>query len=92
MNIAADGILFMQDAGTDCVFNGQVIDQNTAYNLYGITFDISNCTGQDEVFNDSYFSGFATLDSTAVPEQLIFSAISNFIDPRVSMIGFLERL
>lgn len=92
MNIAADGTLFMQDAITNCVLNGQVID-DSSYNLYSIDFDISNCTGPDEVFNDSYFSGFATLDNTVVPEQLIFSAISNSsIEPRVSIVGVAERL
>lgn len=75
MNIAPDGVLFLQDATTGCVVNGQVRVITAAANLYDVVLHYDSCTGADERLNGSRFDGFAQLDDTDPPEALVIALI-----------------
>jgi hypothetical protein len=92
LDIAADGTIFKQDAGTGCTTNGQVTIIDSAFNVYDVEYEISSCVGQDIVFNGSTFTGLATLDDTSVPEQLIIAATGDVAGTTVSVVDIAERL
>ena len=92
LNIAADGTVFEQDAGTSCVTNGQVSIYNSAFNLYSIVFDLGNCMGQDATLNGSTFRGWATLDNTVAPEQLLIAADGDVGGNIVSIVELADRI
>ena len=71
LTVDDNGALFEQNAVTGCVLNGQISLIDGEFNVYGIDVDISDCTGLADVFNDSTFTGLATLDDTGNPEALI---------------------
>ena len=75
MSITPDGMLFLQDATSGCVVNGQVSVITAASNLYDIVLQYDSCTGADERLNGSRFDGFAQLDDTEAPETLVVAVI-----------------
>lgn len=91
-NIAANGVVFMQNPETGCVTNGRLGQWTTAFNLYAVEIDISNCTGENAMFNGSSFTGSATLDDTVTPEQFVLSMSGSVAEAGVSISGFYERL
>lgn len=62
LNIAGDGVVFLQNPDTGCVINGQVAIINPSYNAYDVRFSYSSCTGSNAVFNGATFQGLATYD------------------------------
>ena len=80
LSIAPDGLLYLQDATTGCVVNGQVTVITLASNLYDVVLQYDSCRGRDERLNGSRFDGFAQLDDTASPETLVIAAIGGVGD------------
>ncbi len=80
LSIAPDGLLFMQDATTGCVVNGQVTVITATSNLYNVVLQYDGCTGPDERLNGSRFDGYAQLDDTASPEALVIAMIGSVGD------------
>jgi hypothetical protein len=80
MSIAPDGMLFLQDATSGCVVNGQVSVITAASNLYDIVLQYDSCTGADERLNGSGFDGFAYLDDTEAPEAVVIAVIGGVGD------------
>lgn len=80
LSIAPDGLLYLQDAATGCVVNGEVTVITASSNLYNVVLQYDSCTGPDERLNGSRFDGFAQLDDTAPPEALVIAVIGGVGD------------
>ena len=91
-SIAADGLLFAQDATTGCVVNGNVGIYSPSFNIYPVTLLFESCTGPEEALNGSTFDGFAVLDNTETPEALIIAVIGAAGDTAVSLFERAERI
>jgi len=65
LNIASNGILFLQDPASGCVVNGQVSIINASYSAYSIRLSYSSCTGLDSALNGVTFTGLAACDAGA---------------------------
>jgi hypothetical protein len=77
LSISAGGVLFEQDAALGCVLNGQVSLVSATYNAYEVQFSVSNCNASNAILNGTTWSGIATLDNTASPEDLIFGMVGS---------------
>ncbi len=77
LSIASDGMIFLQDAVSGCVTNGQVSMTLSNANMYLYEYAIDNCTGADAIWNGSRFAGLAVLDDTISPDSLIFAMIGD---------------
>ena len=75
LNIASDGVIFVQDAVSGCVTNGQAGITLSNANIYFYEYGIDNCIGPDTIWNGSSFSGLAVLDNTFSPELLTIAVI-----------------
>ena len=75
LNIASDGVIFVQDAVSGCVTNGQASVTLSNANIYFYEYGIDNCIGPDAIWNGSSFSGLAVLDNTFSPELLTVAVI-----------------
>ena len=75
LNIASDGVIFVQDAVSGCVTNGQASITLSNANIYFYEYGIDNCIGPDAIWNGSSFSGLAVLDNTFSPELLTVAVI-----------------
>lgn len=67
-DVAADGMVFMQEAATACVTTGQIAVTDPPFNLYEVSLTISNCVGPFVPRNGTLFSGFVVLDDVINPE------------------------
>lgn len=92
LNIAANGVMFSQNAGTGCVVNGQVTVINAAYNAYDVSFIYGNCLGQEAILNGSTFTGLALLDNTTLPEEIGIAVTGDVAGVQVSLVLILERV
>ena len=92
LNVAGDGTMFSQNAGTGCVVNGQIAIINAAYNAYDVSFTYSNCDGQEAILNGSTFTGLALLDNTALPEEIGIAVTGDVAGVHVSSVLILERI
>jgi hypothetical protein len=92
LNVAGDGTMFSQNAGTGCVVNGQISIINAAYNAYDVSFTYSNCLGQEAILNGSTFTGLALLDNTEAPENLGMAVTGDVAGVDVSLILILDRI
>jgi hypothetical protein len=92
LSIAPDGLLFLQDATTGCVVNGQVTVITLASNLYSVVLRYDSCTGLDERLNGSRFDGYAQLDDTAPSETLVIAVIGGVGDLAVASFERAVRL
>lgn len=92
LNIAADGTLFSQNAGTGCVVDGRIAIINTAYNAYDVEFTYSSCLGQSAKLNGSTFTGLALLDNTMAPEQIGLAVTGDVAGVHDSIIVIFERI
>lgn len=90
MSIAADGIIFVQDAVTGCIVNGQVSIIDTAFTAYDIQYGISNCIGQDAFWNGSSFTGLAVLDNSS-PSSADFLPFALTGDVQGSLVSLFLR-
>lgn len=93
LSIASDGSIFVQDAVSGCVTNGQVaLTPPTSPNLYDFQYQIDNCIGQDAIWNGSSFGGLAVLDNTFSPELLTIAVIGDVGGVAISLVVEYERL
>lgn len=92
LSIAADGLLFAQDATTGCVVNGRVGIYSPSFNIYPLTLQYDGCTGPEAELNGSTFDGFAVLDDRDRPEALIVAVIGDVGDATVSLFERAARL
>lgn len=67
MEVAADGMVFLQEVATACVLTGQIAVLDPAYNLYDASLTINNCVGASIPRNGALFSGFVVLDDEENP-------------------------
>jgi hypothetical protein len=70
LNIAADGVLFIQDPDTGCVANGTVTLIDAAYDLYNVEFTFASCVAPADVLNGLHLTGLLTIDSTQMPNLM----------------------
>jgi hypothetical protein len=94
LSVDTIGSVFGQDAITGRVIDGQVTVINPEYNLYDVEWSEVCCVGGDTELVARVFSGFALLDNSVNPEQLII-AVSRPRDNSaayLSVISFVERL
>lgn len=92
LSIASDGEIFVQDALSGCVTNGQVGITVSFANMYFIDYGIDNCTGADAIWNGSSFSGLAFLDNTFSPEALEYAVIGEVGGVPVSVVVRNDRI
>ena len=92
LSIAADGLLFAQDATTGCVINGRIGIYSPSFNIYEVTLGYDSCTGAKAAFNGSVFAGFAALDDTAATASLIMATIGDVGNTATSWFERAERL
>lgn len=92
LNIASDGVIFVQDAVSDCVTNGQASITLSNANIYFYEYGIDNCIGPDAIWNGSSFSGLAVLDNTVSPELLIIAVIGEVGGVDISLVVENVRL
>ena len=92
LNIASDGVIFVQDAVSGCVTNGQARITLTNANIYFYEYGIDNCIGPDAIWNGSSFSGLAVLDDTLSPESLTVAVIGEVGGVAISLAVENERL
>jgi hypothetical protein len=91
VSLTSSGGLSWQDAGTGCVASGSVTVIDPTYNLYALEFTLANCQGVSAGLTGGQFTGFATLDDTASPQQLIMAAVGTSSGGRYSMTLNLSR-
>ena len=96
LRIDSSGILFEQDASNGCVLNGQVSVIDPSYNAYDLAFSVENCVGSYEKLNGTMWSGIATLDNTASPEELVYGLVGDVIVSgqtiKFSLVGRAPRI
>lgn len=93
LSIASDGVIFVQDAVSSCVTNGQMsLTFTTNANLYNVQYQIDNCIGPDAIWNGSSFAGLAVLDNTFSPESLTIAVIGDVGGVAISLVVENERL
>ncbi len=92
LNIASDGTIFVQDAVSECVINGQVRITVTFTNMYFYEYGIDNCMGPDTIWNGSNFSGLAVLDDRFSPEVLEFAVLGEVEGALVSVVAINDRI
>jgi hypothetical protein len=73
LNIAADGVLFLQDPDTLCVGNGTVTLIDAAYDLYNVELTFASCVAPADVLNGLHLTGLLTIDSTTVPNRVLLA-------------------
>jgi hypothetical protein len=71
VNVAGDGVLFLQDPTTGCVANGTVKVIDAAWDLYSVEFTFASCVPPSDVLNGVQFTGLLTIDSTATPNLML---------------------
>jgi hypothetical protein len=62
LDISADGRLFLQDAASDCVINGQVSVVDGRYSVYGVELTHSGCGGDFAGLNVVLYQGLVHYD------------------------------
>ncbi len=73
LNIAADGVLFIQDPDTQCAANGTVTLIDAAYDLYNVELTFASCVAPADVLNGLHLTGLLTIDSTSSPNLMILA-------------------
>lgn len=91
ISINSNGAVTWQDPLTGCVGNGTVSIINATYNAYRVRFDYANCKGPAAVLNGVQFSGLATLNTTASPQQIIAGVTGQAGGTTYSVVFTLNR-
>ena len=73
INVNGAGVVFSQEAATNCVINGQVSTINTAFNAYSVTYTFSNCRFPYNLQNNTTATGLAFVDSSVTPNRAYFA-------------------
>lgn len=73
ININSAGVVFAQEAATNCVINGQVSTINTAYNAYSVTYTFSACRFPYNLQNGTTATGLAFVDTSVTPNRAYFA-------------------
>jgi len=92
LNITSDGVIFVQDAVSGCVANGQASITLSNANTYFYEYRIDNCIGPNAIWNGSGFSGLAVLDNTASSELLTIAVIGEVGGVAISLVVENVRL
>jgi hypothetical protein len=71
VTITGLGSISGQGAASGCVLSGSVTVTDSKSDIYGITFKLSECTGDYAVLNDVPFAGLADIDPTSPAHVLI---------------------
>ena len=66
LNVSADGSLFLQDAASGCIINGQASIVDGRYSLYGVELTHSGCGGDLAGLNGVLYQGLVHYDSYAL--------------------------
>lgn len=70
LSINNSGVMTSQNANNGCVLNGSISSGDATHDIYEVAFSYGNCTGTYAVLNGVQFTGLATLNSSASPQQL----------------------
>jgi hypothetical protein len=73
INVNSAGVVFSQEAATNCVINGQVSTINTAFNACSVTYTFSNCRFPYNLQNNTTATGLAFVDSSVTPNRAYFA-------------------
>lgn len=73
INVNSAGVVFSQEAATNCVINGQVSTINTAFNAYSVSYSFSNCRFPFNLQNGTTATGLAFVDSGVTPNRVYFA-------------------
>ena len=92
INVAANGVIFEQDANTGCVINGQVSIDESRYNAYSVSFTYMSCQGEYAVLNGATFSGLAIYDNTTTPHQITLGLTGDVLNVTYSLVITIPKL
>ncbi|MDH4047881.1 MAG: hypothetical protein OEW68_08850 [Gammaproteobacteria bacterium] len=92
LNIASDGAMFLQNASTGCVINGQVSTVVSFANMYGVSYSIDGCTGPDAAWNGSNFEGLAMLEGQISAGTLLIALSGEVASVPVGIVEEARRL
>jgi len=70
LSINNSGVMTSQNAHNGCVLNGSISTSDATHDIYEVAFSYGNCTGTYAVLNGVQFTGLATLNPSAAPQQL----------------------
>lgn len=70
LSINNSGGMTSQNANNGCVLNGSISTSDATHDIYEVAFSYGNCTGTYAVLNGVQFTGLATLNASASPQQL----------------------
>ena len=73
-NINASGVVFLQDAVTGCIINGQVSTINTSFNAYSATYTYTSCRIPYTALNNTTATGLVAVDDTVSPNRIVLGA------------------
>ncbi len=88
LTVSGTGAVFLQDAVSGCVANGQISTIDRDYNLYEVYVWVENCVGEDAAFNGVHFNGYAALEEGA----LIGGAIGESEDGKIAILLDYPRI
>jgi hypothetical protein len=91
VTVSSNGTVFSQDAASGCVLNGTVSIINASYNAYRVQFSYASCTGQSAALNGVQFSGLATLDNAASPEEALVGVTGQVGNVKLAVVYDLSR-
>ena len=70
LSVTNSGVMTSQNANNGCVLNGSISTSDATHDIYEVAFSYGNCTGAYAVLNGVQFTGLATLNASASPQQL----------------------
>ncbi len=70
LSVNSSGVMTSQNAHNGCVLNGSISTSDSTHDIYEVAFSYGNCTGTYAVLNGVQFTGLATLNASASPQQL----------------------
>lgn len=77
LSITSLGVMSSQNPANNCVLNGSVTTQDTAHDLYEVSYTFESCTGTYAVVNGVPFTGLATLNTNVSPAQITMAVIGS---------------
>lgn len=75
LSITSLGVMSSQNPANSCVLNGSVITNDTAHDLYEVSYTFSSCASTYAVLNGVQFTGLATLNTNVSPAQITMAVI-----------------
>jgi len=91
VSVSESGSVSAQDATSGCVINGMLSIINASYNVYGVSYSFTSCTGQYAALNGVTATGLGTLNTLDSPVQAI-NGVSGTVDAEpVALVELLNE-